>query len=256
MMSVSVKNQRNVLQIVYIILLGAFLLLTQACSTQPKGNSQSLAIHKTHATSPAKFHADFETQSLANWNYVLHPQGVEISNDHSFAGNYAAKIQVKGSPDYVWYNNPALNRSELQYLPQTVNEGGTTDISFAFMLPELFSHARHEFAYWESNKSYRQIMRFMIRANEIVFQSTIDKQSHWQYQKLTAGQWYQLRMRIEWSSKPQQGAISIWFDQQLVVDAQAITSLYADEGAFIQLGILRDLVSSPESIWIDEVIEH
>lgn len=205
-----------------------------------------------------RWHADFEDQSLEQWSYLLHPQGIEVSDEHAFAGQYAAKVTLEGTEDFIWYNNPALNRSEMQYKPNSIKEGDQTHIRFSFMLPRLFSDARHEFAYWESDGSYQQLMRFNIAANRLSFSPALGLQKNdvlWTMNTLDAGVWYTVDMRIKWSSDENFGSISIDLNGENVVANHTMQTLLKNEGAFIQLGILRDQTDAIETIWIDEVLE-
>jgi len=213
---------------------------------------------------PSKVHSDviwqasFEGQTLDGWNYLLHPLGIQISNEHAFGGEYAAKISLEGSQDFIWYNNPKLNRSEMQYKPNSVIEGKQTHMRFSFMLPELFTNSRHEFAYWESTQSYQQLMRFNLAANRLSFSPAIGIQKNktlWTREDLQPGVWYTIDMRILWSSSESLGRISIYLDGKSVLSKHSMQTLLKNEAAFIQLGILRDQTDLVETIWIDEVLE-
>lgn len=237
-----------------LIVKTVFAALLIGCSSV----SYSLEKATSKAGSKVIWHASFEGQSLDEWDYLLHPQGIQISNEHVFAGQYAAKISLKGSQDFIWYNNPTLNRSEMQYKPNSVKDGNRTHIRFSFMLPKLFTDARHEFAYWESTASYQQLMRFNIAANRLSFSPAIGIQKNailWMLEDLQAGVWYTIDMRILWSSSESLGRISIYLDGKSVLLNHSMQTLLKNEAAFIQLGILRDQTDLVETIWIDEVLE-
>ena len=237
--------------------------------------------NNNNSTAPKIFHADFEEGSLDkgaldNWSYLLNPQGIEIISEDElkkesklsvYAGRHAAKITIKNSDDFLWNGADYLNRSELQYAPASAVEGGKTRISFAFMLPTLFTNSRHDFAYWESNQSYQQIMRFNLIGKTMSFQMSNADVKLWSFDQLQPGTWYKVDMLVKWSSSEhgvdkttqqgqQPGAIKVWLDNQLVVDEKNIKTLVANEQAFFQIGILRDKQTLDEVIYLDEVIEY
>lgn len=203
----------------------------------------------------AIWESDFETQTIEAWSYALNPQGIEISSDNAYSGEYAAKISLQGTPDFLWNNKPELNRSELQYKPKNIRENTSTRFSFAFMLPELMSEARHEFAYWESDTTYQQIMRFNLAANTISF-SHGDDAIVWQVDKLKANKWHIIKYDVLWSSSSDIGQVNVWFDDQHVIKNYKMATLIKNENAFIQLGILRSQTPTTEVVWLDNAIHH
>lgn len=200
--------------------------------------------------------ADFEAGNFDNWSYLLNKQGLSISTNHSSEGKFAAKITVQGKPDYLWHAKPYLNRVELQHKPKTVAPDKDTYIAWDVMFPKLLSNKRHEFAYWETDRRYQQIMRFDIAANRISFKFSDQKDVLWEFSELKPLTWYSMAMQIHWSDDAQKGSVSIWFDDEKVLDnANMITLPDISEKAFIQLGILRDLHPQSETLWLDNVRE-
>lgn len=215
-----------------------------------------MTIASTSAISETVWQADFESQHLKNWHYLLNKQGISISDQHQSQGTYAAKVTVKGEADYLWHGKPFLNRVEMQYKPKSVVSGGETIMAWDVMFPELLSDARHEFAYWESDQSYQQIMRFDIAANRISFKPSNSNSPLWQFEGLEPLTWYSLAMRVRWSTTAESGFVSLWFDGQQVLDEVPMATLLNDqEKAFIQFGILRDQTDKPETLWLDNVRE-
>lgn len=202
---------------------------------------------------------DFETGDLTQWSRVLNPVGVTLSRDHRVQGHYAARIAIQGKPEYLWKNNPELNRVELQYRPDPLRSAEGSDVYFgwSFMLPALFARSRHEFGYWESSPSYRQITRFNLSGTAISFQITGKQEPLWKSPEAIAPkQWYDVAMHVHWSTDPEKGYVSVWFDGDLVVNkAPAQTLVPEDDHVFIQLGILRNLADTVEEIYIDNAFE-
>lgn len=202
---------------------------------------------------------DFETGDLTQWSYLLNPVGITLSSEHKIEGRYAAHIVIQGKPEYLWKNDPELNRVEIQYRPDPERSAEAADLYFgwSFMLPALFARGRHEFGYWESAPSYRQIMRFNLSGETISFQVTAMQDPLWETDSaIKANRWHDIAMHVHWSTDPEKGYVSVWFDGNLVVNkAPAQTLVPGDDKVFIQLGILRSLTDAIEEIYIDNAFE-
>ncbi len=196
---------------------------------------------------------DFENQSLTQFDYILHPQGVSVveHNRSCDGGKYAAKLTLKGTDDFLWNGNSNLNRTELKIHPKAA-KNSITKVSFDFMFPSLFSKAVHEFAYWESDQTYQQIMRFEIAGNHILFKP-IGFEPIWQSRSLIPRVWHHLEMIIKWSEQANMGSVDIAFDGTPVVSDYSMRTLLVDEHAFIQLGILRRQSVIEETLFLDNI---
>lgn len=201
---------------------------------------------------------DFETGDLTQWSYLLNAAGISLCAKHKAEGRYAAHVIIEGKPEYLWKNNPALNRVELQYLPdaERTAEGSDLNFGWSFMLPALLTRSRHEFGYWESSPRYRQIMRFNLAGESISFQMTAMQEPLWKSEAaIRANQWHAIAMHVHWSTDPAKGYVSVWFDGAAVVTrAPARTLVPGNDRVFIQLGILRDLTDTVEEIYIDNAL--
>lgn len=210
--------------------------------------------------------SSFEQGGLDDFNYILHPQGISISDAHASDGKYAAKVTVLGSDDYLWQGNPLLNRSELQYQPSTILEGGKTHIQFSFMLEDRFSNKAHEIAYFESNRSYQQLFRYSIIGDSLFFESSRDKKS-WSLGIIKPKTWYRLDIQVNWSSNNRQGAVLSKLNRALEntrevqkatpthLEVNNIVTLVKGEAAFLQAGILRRQAKQPATLWLDDFKE-
>ena len=200
--------------------------------------------------------ADFEQAELSNWHYVLHPQGISIGMPPVKHCGNAAKLTVLGDADYLWKGNPALNRVELQYRPDSVSAGGQTYFSWYFMLPEVLPAQIHQIAYWESDQTYQQIMRLQMYGEQLRFFHTLSNQHIGESVSIEPGVWYQLAMSIKWYDESAHGAVSISLNgAPIVSNAKLKTLVSAQEKAFIQLGMLREKAAKPVTIWLDHVSE-
>lgn len=217
----------------------------------------AMTVYTQQVSANIYWRGDFETGDLAQWAYLLNPAGITLSREHKAGGEYAARITIQGNPKYLWNNDPTLNRVELQYRPDSQRSAEGSDLYFgwSFMLPALFTRNRHEFGYWESSPSYRQIMRFNLSATAISFQ--IGSKPLWKSADIIVSkQWHDIAMHIHWSADPQKGYVSVWFDgAPVVTQAPGQTLIPGDDRVFIQLGILRDLTDTVEEIYIDSALE-
>lgn len=210
------------------------------------------------ASADIYWRGDFETGDLTQWSYLLNPAGITLSQEHKAERRYAAHIVIQGSPEYLWKNNPELNRVELQYRPAPEHSMENSDLYFgwSFMLPALLARNRHEFGYWESAPGYRQIMRFNLSGETISFQMTAAQEPLWKSDAaIKTNQWHDIAMHVHWSTDSGKGYVSVWFDGTAVVTkAPARTLVPGDDCVFIQLGILRDFTDSIEEIYIDNAL--
>lgn len=198
---------------------------------------------------------DFEQAGFDNWSHVLNPQGVERVTEHAAEGDYAARIVIRGEPDYLWNADPALNRVELQHRPdaERTAEGADLFFGWSFMIPRPLTNARHEFGYWESAGSYRQMMRFNLHGETISFQFSAGDTPVWKAEgAVTPMRWHDIAMHIHWSADPARGRVSVWFDGERVVDrARGRTRVESGDPMFIQLGLLRTRRPDVETLYLD-----
>lgn len=210
------------------------------------------------ASAEVYWRGNFETGDLTQWSYLLNPAGISLSSEHNAEGRYAAHVTIEGTPGYLWKNNPALNRVELQYRPEPKRNAEGSDLYFgwSFMLPELFALSRHEFGYWESAPGFHQIMRFNLSGESISFQMTAMQEPLWKSDAaIQANRWYDIAMHVHWSTDPAKGYVSVWFDgDSVVARAPARTLVAGDDRVFIQLGILRDVTDTVEEIYLDNAL--
>ena len=219
----------------------------------------SSAIYTETLSADLYWRGDFETGNFTQWSHLLNPVGITLSREHKAQGRYAARIAIQGKAEYLWNNNPDLNRVELQYRPDVRRIAEDSDLYFgwSFMLPALFARGRHEFGYWESSPSYRQLTRFDLSGSTLSFRIGGRQKPLWESPKaIVVKQWHDIAMHVHWSTDPEKGYVSVWFDGELVVDkAQAQTLVPGDDHVFIQLGILRNLTDTVEEIYIDNAFE-
>jgi hypothetical protein len=199
-----------------------------------------------------EWQADFQSKSLADWSYILHPQGIKLLPTPNESDNISAYMEIKGSPDYIWRGHEELNRVELQHKPLSTTTGDITTVSWRFMLPELFSEDTHQIAYWESDSSYQQSFRLQLNGEHLTLVSSVNNKQMWRMSAIKTQQWYSISMRITWSTI--EGNVQLMVDGEPQGDFVMPTLITDNENMFFQLGILRHKSESVEAIWLDDII--
>ena len=216
----------------------------------------SIALLSSQIFAEPIWQSQFEDNSLSKWSYLLHPHGIQISSQHAACGKSAALITVKGDEDYWWHNNPALNRVEMQYSPDSVQPGNQTVFSWYFMLPEPLGEGIHQIGYWESNKTYQQIMRVEVQSSQLRFYHTLGQTYLGDAISINPGQWYQVSMQVGWHHQSSLGNIAVWLDRQPWIQEGTLQTLVSsEERAFVQIGLLRHAAAQDAKIWIDSAQE-
>lgn len=201
---------------------------------------------------------DFETGDLLQWNYLLNPHGLSVQNHCVYEGRYAGQATITGAADMLWHGHENLNRTEFSYKPsaERVGEGQQTFFGWSFYLPQSLSENKHEIGYWESDKSYQQMLRFNIIGNNFSFQETAAAAPFWiKHGFASPGVWRDVVLHIGWSTDPQKGFVQVWLDGEDMGKQFFKTLHAADESMFTQIGILRAREDREEKIYIDNVRE-
>ena len=219
-----------------------FILMSTGCATRQ----------------PLLWQGDFETGDLSQWSYLLNPQGLSVQENCVYEGHYAGRAMITGEPDMLWHGNESLNRTEFSHKPSAgqIGEGQETFFGWSFYLPQPLSEHKHEFGYWESDKSYQQMLRFNIIGQDFSFQESAANSPFWTKPGFASpGVWHDVVLHIGWSTDPDKGFTQVWLDGENM-GKQFFKTLYAaDESMFTQIGILRARNDQVETIFIDNVRE-
>lgn len=201
---------------------------------------------------------DFEAPDFSAWNARLHGDAIQLQHDCFSQGDTAARIDLTDDPSLLWNNNPALNRAELKYQPADgqTSEGKSTFFAFSYFLPDALPAAKHEFAYWETDKTWQQRFRFNLSKQGISFQASDADKPVWSFVRGShPHQWHRLALHIHWSSDPQKGFVEVWVDGFHQGKTAMATLPEGRAAMFTQLGLLRDASPTPVSIFLDDAIE-
>lgn len=223
----------------------------------------ALSVVPQRAAAEVFWTGDFEGQDLSQFNYKLNAEingqrYINIVESPVTQGRYAAKIELHD--DARWSNG--LRRVELQHSPPDARtaEGSTTYFAWSFYLPQSLSvDPSQQIGYWESKNSYKQMMAFQLRGDDLTFY-TRQPSNVKQWEGIGAaspGQWHRVAMKIVWSKDESVGKVSLWFDGQQVVNDSPAKTLNDDNGHFTQIGILRgdlDFTDVP-TIYVDDAVE-
>ena len=219
-----------------------FILMSTGCATRQ----------------PLLWQGDFETGDLSQWSYLLNPQGLSVQENCVYEGHYAGRAMITGEPDMLWHGNESLNRTEFSHKPSAgqIGEGQETFFGWSFYLQQPLSEHKHEIGYWESDKSYQQMLRFNIIGQDFSFQESAMNSPFWTKPGFASpGVWHDVVLHIGWSTDPDEGFTQVWLDGENM-GKQFFKTLYAaDESMFTQIGILRARDERVETIYIDNVRE-
>ena len=202
-----------------------------------------------------RWRAGFEGGDLSEWTYLLNPRGLSVVDTPVASGRRAGRVEIQAGD--LWPNG--LNRVEVQHKPppETMADGQRSCFAWRFLLPAALSDDRHQIGYWESYPSYRQIMSFEVRGQDILFVTRLpaDRVQWRGLGVVTPGLWHQIAMCARWSVDPTRGAVDVWFDGRKVVAGGPARTLW-DNPNLVQIGILRDVAAAPpEVMFLDDALE-
>jgi hypothetical protein len=204
--------------------------------------------------------ADFETGDISQFNGNINAtnkdrKNIEIVSDPVRQGKSAAKLTIHSDDTF------AARQMRVQltrHSPRTA-EGQDLYLSFYLRMNQA-PLVRDNFAYWESDKSWRNMMTWWVEPKErggatINFGTgNLGPNKHWTAD-FTLGRWHQMAMHILWSTDPQVGRIKLWYDGKVVVDIRAQTKADANP-MFFQPGLHRaDRSSAVDTLFLDDFVE-
>ena len=197
---------------------------------------------------------DFETGNLEQWRgTAIKSNAVHVVSDPVRAGKFAVRIDGTNAA-----RNGDRDRIEFQHqpLPPGTEEGTERYFGWSVFVPKKFTDGVHNLGYFESRNSWRQLMSFEVRGEDILYTTRVPYARHWNGKgKLTAGRWHDFAVHVLWSRDPQKGFVEVWFDGEQVVPKTMTATLLDENPAFFQIGLMRETSDVPETIFIDHVIE-
>lgn len=218
----------------------------------------ALAVISVHSYASILWQGDFETGDMSQWSSPINPHGLTVTTECAFDGKHTGKVRLTGEESFLWHGNKALNRSEFHHRRPAGNthEGKDTFFAFSFYLPKKFSEHKHELGYWESDKTWQQMLRFNITGTELSFQETAASEVLWKLPEGAApGQWHRIALHIQWSANPQVGSTEVWVNGKHMGKHHFQNLPTEDALMFTQIGILRSQEKTVEEILIDGAME-
>lgn len=196
---------------------------------------------------------DFETGTTEQWRGAPKSDSVKVVTDPVRDGKYALRIDGtnaarRGNRDRIEFQH--------QPLPPGTAEGTQRYFGWSLYVPKKLTDDSHTLGYFETRNSWRQLMSFEVRGEDILYSTRVPYARHWTGTgKLTPGRWHDFAVHVLWSRDPAKGFVEVWFDGEQVV-RRAMTATLLDENvAFFQIGLMRETIDVLETIIIDHVIE-
>lgn len=196
---------------------------------------------------------DFETGTTEQWRGAPKTDSVKVVTDPVRAGKYALRIDGTNAA-----RRGERDRIELQHQPEPPGtaEGTERYFGWSVFLPQKLINESHALGYFETRNSWRQLMSFEARGEDILYSTRVPYARRWsEAGKLTPGRWHDFAVHVLWSRDPAKGFVEIWFDGQQVAPRAMTATLLDENVAFFQLGLMRATSDVPETIIIDEAIE-
>lgn len=215
--------------------------------------SALLLVSTTAVFAEVHFRGDFETGTTDQWKAPPQSEAVKVVTDPVREGKYALRIDGTSAA-----RKGKLDRIEFQHQPKPPGtaEGAERYFGWSVFVPKKLTDEFHSVGYFETRKSWRQLMSFEVRGEDIVFSTRVPYARRWTGKgKFTPGRWHDFAVHVLWSRDPEKGFVEVWFDGEIVVPLAKTATLLDDNVAFFQIGFMRDTSDVPETILFDHVIE-
>jgi len=208
--------------------------------------------------------ATFEKGDSSEWMPGTNPKGpdgvrknFEVLGEQVYRGEFAGKITVHGDDLFGQYKQ---DRVDIQHQSTLTDEGKNMWISGHYMMPDD-AKVRNEFAFFESNTSFQNVMDFWVDARAgggttINFGTGFLGANKLWTADFAKGVWHQVAIHVLWSTNAQTGSVDVWFDGQQVVTAAKAKTKADNNTLFFQTGLHRkDPANFDDTIYFDEFIE-
>jgi hypothetical protein len=197
--------------------------------------------------------ADFETGDTSQWRNSPKSDAFKVVTSPVREGKYALRIDGSNAA-----KRGELDRIEFQHNPPN---GGTAEgverfFGWSVFVPQTLTDSTHSIGYFETRNSWRQLMSFEVRGEDILYSTRVPYAKRWEGKgKLTPGRWHDIVVHVLWSRDPAKGFVEVWFDGEQVVPRAATATLRDENPAFLQVGFMRATSEVLETILFDYVVE-
>lgn len=196
---------------------------------------------------------DFETGTTEQWRGAPKLDSVKIVTEPVREGKYALRIDGTNAS-----RKGNLDRIEFQHQPKPPGtaEGTERYFGWSVYVPRKLTEDYHAVGYFETRNSWRQLMSFEVRGQDILYTTRVPYARRWAGKgKLTPGRWHDFVVHVLWSRDREKGFVEVWFDGEQVVSKAKTATLLDENEAFFQIGLMRNTSDVPETIFIDHVVE-
>lgn len=197
---------------------------------------------------------DFETGNMDQWRGpATKSDAVRIVTEPVRAGKYAVRIDGTNAA-----RRGNSDRIEFQHQPDPPGtaEGTERYFGWSVFVPQKLTDGAHHLGYFEVRNVWRQLMSFELRGEDLLYTTRVPYMKHWEGKgKFTPGRWHDFAVHVLWSRDPAKGFVEVWYDGEQVVKRTMTATLMDDNPAFFQLGLIRPTSETPETIFLDHVIE-
>jgi len=196
---------------------------------------------------------DFETGDTSQWRSTPKAAGISVVTEPILEGRYALRIDGTDAA-----RRGKLDRIEFQHqpAPHGTAEGTERYFGWSVYVPKTLTNDYHSVGYFESRNSWRQLMSFEVRGEDIQYSTRVPYARRWSGKgKFTAGRRHDFVVHVLWSRDPKKGFVEVWYDGEIVVPRAMTATLLDDNPAFLHVGLMRDTSPVPETILIDHVVE-
>lgn len=212
------------------------------------------ALFTTRLAAEVIWRGDFETGTMEQWQgTATKSEAVKVVTEPVREGKCALRIEGTNAA-----RRGERDRIELQHQPKPPGtaEGTERYFGWSVYVPQKLTDHYHAVGYFEARNAWRQLMSFEARGEDILYTTRVPYARRWEGKgKLTPGRWHDFAVHVLWSRDPAKGYVEVWFDGEQVVPKAMTATLMDDNPAFFQIGLMRETIDVPETIYIDHVIE-
>jgi hypothetical protein len=212
-----------------------------------------LLLSATTSSAEILWRGDFETGNTEQWKSTPRFDGIKVVTEPAREGKYALRIDGTNAA-----RKGKLDRIEFQHQPKPPGtaEGTERWFGWSVFVPKKLTDDFHSVGYFETRNSWRQLMAFEVRGEDITYSTRVPYARRWTGKgKFTPARWHDFAVHVLWSRDPEKGFVEVWFDGELVVPRAKTATLLDENVAFFQIGFMRASIEVPETILIDHVVE-
>lgn len=196
---------------------------------------------------------DFETGDTSQWRSTPKFEGLKVVGEPVREGKFALRIDGTDAT-----KRGTLDRIEFQHQPTPPGtaEGTERYFGWSVLVPKTLSGDYHSVGYFESRNSWRQLMSFEVRGEDIEYTTRVPYKKHWSGKgRFTPDVWHDFVVHVLWSRDATKGFVEVRFDGEIVVPRTMTATLRDENPAFLHVGFMRSTSAVPETIVIDHVVE-